>query len=515
VRVSKTAASLLLVLFVAIAWRCIGITFDSLWLDEGYQSIVDAYGRPLPDFTRMPAAPFVFNPGTPASPSEMLQNFRKVDPLTPPLYQLLLNRWIAWFGGADLTLRLLSVLISTICVGAVFCGVRRVFGLQSALLVGLVQAFSPFDVYYGQEVRMYALLSLMAAISCGSLILSILHYFRGAERIAGWSAYVVATWALINAHYTGLFLALYEGILGVGCAVARRSIRLFGVLVTAWLMVAVLWMPWWQMFRQAAALRTESFYVAREPSLWWPFYALLVKIPWNFVSMLAGKHVIWFAFPLYVTSGIALVLGLRALPGLERRSRLAALMIVGWAVIPCVVLWFVDVLENHKVIEIARYVMASAPAIYIIGGIGFAALLRTRSRFAIPLLFAHLFFAALNNVGHATINYQREPWRLVARRIEAIVPQTELVLVAQHYNIVCLDRYLRKPYKQVGVDSLTADARVSEILTRVPSFTLITGQEGNAFAAKVPARFQLIEEANFAHGLHLRRYSAQFSGRPS
>lgn len=508
-RVSKSAASFIFIVLIALSWRCAGITFDSLWLDEGYQSIIDAYGRPVPDFLEVPAEPFIYNPGTPAPPSEMLQNFRKVDPLTPPLYQLLLNRWIAVFGGSDLALRLLSVLISTAGVAALFFFVHRVFGLRTAVVVGLLQAFSGFGIHYGQEVRMYALVELAATVSCGGLILLLLHYLRGSERIAGWCAYVVATWAAINSHYTSLFLVAYQGALGLFCALVRRSARLFALLVTAWISVGILWLPWWQMFRQAAAMRTASFYVAREASLWWPFYALFVRIPYNWIAMLGGKHTYWAAAPLYVTSSLALLLGFMALPKLGRRPRLAAAMIVGWLVVPAVVLWGLDVVENHRVIEMPRYVMATAPAAYIIAGLGLSRLvasIRWR-RMGLLLLAVHLLFSAVNNVAHFTVNYQREGWRLAAQKLEQTVPQDELVLVAQHYNIVCLDRYLTKPYRQVGVDSITADSRVNEIIGGLQRFTLITGQEGNLFAQKVPAQFKLVEQVDFPHGLHFRRYS--------
>ena len=64
--VKKTVTVFVAILFLAVVLRTIGITFESLWLDEGYQSMVDAFGRAFPDFFHMPAKPFVFhftNPG--------------------------------------------------------------------------------------------------------------------------------------------------------------------------------------------------------------------------------------------------------------------------------------------------------------------------------------------------------------------------------------------------------------------------------------------------------------------
>src|SRR5438270_13667590 len=65
-------ACFLLVVLAALAWRCTGLTFDSLWLDEGYQSMVDAYGLPPPNLLTVPAQPFIYRPAAPAPVSEML-----------------------------------------------------------------------------------------------------------------------------------------------------------------------------------------------------------------------------------------------------------------------------------------------------------------------------------------------------------------------------------------------------------------------------------------------------------
>src|SRR3974390_808274 len=109
---SRKIACIVVPALMALVFRFTGLTFDSLWLDEGYQTVVGAYGQPLPDFLRLPAQAFIYRPGPPAGPSQMLSNFRRVDPLPPPLYQLILNRWIALFGGSDMAVRSLSAIVS-------------------------------------------------------------------------------------------------------------------------------------------------------------------------------------------------------------------------------------------------------------------------------------------------------------------------------------------------------------------------------------------------------------------
>jgi uncharacterized membrane protein len=509
-------ACFLVVVVAALSWRCVGLTFDSLWLDEGYQTIVDSYGQRLPDFFAVPAQGFIFSPQAlqPASPAQVLQHFREVDPLTPPLYQLLLNRWIAAFGGSDAALRGLSILFSTAATAALFLTARALFGWRSALWAGLLQAFSPFDVYYGQEVRMYSLEELAATLSCGALLVYLWRPLRLPARLALLLLHAVAVWALINSHYTGLFLFAFEIGLGVCVALARRSGVTLLELLGAWALAFLLWVPWLPMFLQAASLRTASFYVARRPSLLWPFTALILRIPANWIVFLSGKQVVTPALPIYGTSFLLLVLGLRQLiarppisvPASEhRRRRLALLSVLAWAVVPALLLWLIDVVENHRVVEISRYLMPTEPAIFLLAGAGIAALGR-RSRWLWALVACHFVFCVVNNIGHATVVHQREPWRDMAHLVESTVPAGELVLVSQYYDILCLDRYLSVPLRQVGVSSNTTAAQLTKMLKGSDRFSLVTAQEGDRILKQIPGEFMLVISTDLGHSLHFLRY---------
>lgn len=540
---------LLLVVALALCWRLCGLTFDSLWLDEGYQSIVDAYGYPLPNFyLQVPAQPFLYKPARPAAPRIMLANFRTLDPLTPPLYQLLLNRWIGWFGDSDSRLRLLSVVISTAGAGATFLFGTLFFGWAAGLLAGLLQALSPFDVYYGQEVRMYALQELAALLSGGTLILLLFgdtaafSVERGRRKAAGdqpkaaFSSpgarrlilvviYAVATWALINTHYTGLFLFAYEILLALFVCFVRRSWPTLALIMAGWAGTVLMWLPWFGMFRQAAALRTASFYVARKPTFWWPFYALFYRIPANWVMFLTGKQIVGFAAPLFVSAILCVVSclllvmppsavptalrsHLRRLPE-QRTARLRfqrACALLLWAIVPATILWLLDVIENHRVLEIARYLMATAPAIFLLAGAGLARL-QWRSKILWVVVGTQLFFSAINNVAHATVYHQREPWREMASLVQAEVTQDQLLLVSQYYDIVCLDRYLTQPYRQVGVSSNTTTAELQSLLNTSDRFALVTAQEGDRVVGAVPQDYYIIRQWDVGHSLHLLLYA--------
>jgi hypothetical protein len=523
--VHKKAFACFIVLFcLAAAMRFTGITFDSLWLDEGYQSLVEANGRQLPDLLTVAPEPFLLRFSSPADPQAVVSNLRRVDPLCPPIYAIVLNVWMHLFGQSDLAVRSLSVLFSLASLAALFVFGLRFFGLRVAAAAALFEAISPFDIRYAQEVRMYSLVELTACLSSTLLIYLFLAKPQGARLHLTWLAYAFSAWALINSHYTGLFILAFQVSVAIFWGVMGRAWKSLAVTAAAWLLVFLAWIPWLGLFLQAAALRTASFYVSRTAGLIWPFWALLIKIPSNWVVFLSGQHVMPYAVPLFLSSflfiaaGFAMVFGKplicrRLCPIAARRepegvvARQARWLVLLWAIVPAVVLWILDVKESHKVIEIPRYLMGTAPAIYLIAGWGLSSL-NFRKTIVKLIILIHISCAVANDIAHATVFHEREPWRRLARLVDAEVPKNELILVSQWYDIVCLNRYLEKPHRQVGVSPPMGKEHLVHVLSGSDEFVLITAQEGEAITQLLPANVQQVRRVDLEHGLHLRFYKA-------
>ena len=88
----------------------------------------------------------------------------------PPLYYWLLNLWVRLFGLSENGLRSLSVFASAATVGLTYDLGRRLFGRVAGLLAAFLLAIAPFHIYYAQEARMYALLTLWATLLVSSFI---------------------------------------------------------------------------------------------------------------------------------------------------------------------------------------------------------------------------------------------------------------------------------------------------------------------------------------------------------
>lgn len=517
----------LLVLLLAAGLRFTAINFDSFWLDEGYQTVVEAYGNNLPDFLKDPGTNFIFKPEKPASTTKVLTNFRKVDPLCPPLFALLVNRWLTIFGGTDFSLRAFPVICSILSIVAIYYLGSLLVGKKAALYASLLQSISPFDIGYAQEARMYSLCTLLAAISGASLLYLCLKQ-RTIKDVYFGAVYVISTWALINSHYTQLFFWIFTVLLGYTIAFWRKDKKLLYIISTATACVLVISIPWISLFLQATQVHTASFYVSREPSWWWFLWALFIRIPFNWLTFLIGKKVFFFAFPLYITS--ALIIGPAIIPVIKEAKNIyskrnqhiqaflllldspIALLLL-WALVPSLMIWILDIIECHRVIEVSRYLIGSMPAVFLLGGCGLEFLSKQNNKkYFYSLTLAHALFCFTNNA-YMHLVPQKENWRELARIVEKNCDSTDILFVSPYYNIVCLDRYLDKPMRQIGLANIADATGINSIIEREKTskstqikFWVLAAQQGDTIFGVIPSKYQLIKQYDFPHALHLRQY---------
>jgi mannosyltransferase len=137
--------ALLLITLAGGLLRVLLIGTKGMWLDETF-SVWLAH-QSLPD---------------------LLQWTVKIDP-HPPLYYLLLHYWIALFGDTANDVRLLSALFGTATIPIVYLIGQRLSGALVGVAAALLLAFSPFNIYFAQEARMYTLLMFNAAVAIYAL----------------------------------------------------------------------------------------------------------------------------------------------------------------------------------------------------------------------------------------------------------------------------------------------------------------------------------------------------------
>lgn len=226
-RSSRRTDALLVALLtlLALLLRAARLDFQPLWWDEGY-SVWFAH-QPLADMLRLTALD-----------------------IHPPLYYALLGGWSQIFGLGPVALRWLSVAAGVAAVPLIYLVGYGLSGRRVGLAAAFLLAINPLHIYYSQEVRMYALVTLWSLLAIGAAgrWLGLGRRIRGDTRPAGWgwlAGYVAAITLTLYTQYYAAFLLAGLAIAG-GVVLWRRQAGQERVLL--WLAAqggaVLLFLPW-------------------------------------------------------------------------------------------------------------------------------------------------------------------------------------------------------------------------------------------------------------------------------
>jgi mannosyltransferase len=155
---------------------------------------------------------------------------------SPPLYYLLLNVWIGWFGDSETATHTLSLLFALACIPAAWWAGSTLFGRTTGWICAALAAIDPYLTAYGQETRMYTVLALFS-------ILATLGFVRGVvDGDRRWLPLLVASLtAMLYTHNWALFyaVALAAATLFFARAHAREALMAAG----ATLLLFAPWLP--------------------------------------------------------------------------------------------------------------------------------------------------------------------------------------------------------------------------------------------------------------------------------
>ncbi len=154
---------------------------------------------------------------------------------SPPLYYLLLRGWVALAGLGETAVRFPSVLAGTAFVAAVIWAGAEIGDRRVGLWSGAFAALAPIHVYYSQEARSYALLTMALALACAAV-------WR-AFKTNAWRWWILASIASLAALYTHYFAILGLVPTAFLCRVGpdrERWVRYLGAMTVC----ILLFLPW-------------------------------------------------------------------------------------------------------------------------------------------------------------------------------------------------------------------------------------------------------------------------------
>jgi uncharacterized membrane protein len=135
----------------------------------------------------------------------------------PPLHHLVLWLTIRAFGDSEFAVRLPSLIAGTLVIPVLYELGRELYDRRTGLIAAAFAAASPLLVWYSQEVRMYAFVTLFGLLA----LLTQLRVMRNGTML-NWAAYILSTAALLWSHYFGLLLIGVQQIIFIAVLIHRK-----------------------------------------------------------------------------------------------------------------------------------------------------------------------------------------------------------------------------------------------------------------------------------------------------
>lgn len=342
---NKTISTERLILAAGLALRLVGLGHGNLWHDEAFTGLVS----PLP-WARFWSA--------------------LLGDVHPPLWYLIERGSLAVLGRQAWALRLPAALLSCAAL-LLFWRIASRSGLPrpGQLAALALMAFSPFQIYYAQEARMYAGLTLAALLLLAAVLERRPWLFAAGALLATWlhnlgAIYVLAALLALAAHEIRGPADVLRLLIGWWPA---------GLLTLVLAAPALIWT-----LRQAGVVAGGYWIIDRSIGAWL-YNAVFCP--------LAGQGVIdsrlsWNA------SLAALVLGLAGLL-VGIRQRRWAWLLAGW--LPGLIMLAVSTLVRPMLL--ARTLIGASPALYLLAGQLFDT---RRRRIALALLIAPVLISGLS-----------------------------------------------------------------------------------------------------------------------
>lgn len=124
----------------------------------------------------------------------------------PPLYEIFLHIWTSIFGISEFSVRLPSVVFSSITVYFIYQICRKHFSLKAAFLAAVLFTLSNYQMYFAHEARVYPLFMLLTTVSMFQYLKLITSKYSKINVLI----YLIFTIFLLYSHFFSWFVILVQ-----------------------------------------------------------------------------------------------------------------------------------------------------------------------------------------------------------------------------------------------------------------------------------------------------------------
>ena len=445
-----TIGLLVLLALAALALRVYKLDGQSLWYDEGFSVYLAEM-----------------------APAEIVA--RTAADIQPPLYYLLLHGWIQLLGDGEAAVRSLSVLFGVLSVPLIYALALALFHSRAAgLLAALLLAVSPLHLWYGQEARMYTLLTFLCLLSSTLLLLAV-RARTGVQAAGLWLGYTLANVAAVYAHYFAFFVLAFQAafLFLVAWSGGFRPWRLLLGGLASGLATVLAYLPW--LPHLVTRLGTDVSYLPGQLKLG----EVLVDVAVAFAggeSVLEGTGIVLAAgYGLILALCLAALLAAAGRTGREAPAGLPSAWRLPPEYHPLLLLLLYLLLPIALILALslsspkfnARYAMVSHPALLLLLAGGLASLWQRRAgslanvgrgaAAALALIFLLVSALYADRNAYTDPAFARADFRSAARYLERHAGKDEAIILSSGHMFPVWDYYAADGERYLLPDSPTLD----------------------------------------------------------
>jgi uncharacterized membrane protein len=344
----------------------------------------------------------------------------------PPFHLIFLHGWEKLFGLSDAALRASSAVVSVLSIPLMFSVGRRLLGERVALYATTIFALSPVQIYFAQETRTYALVTLICLLSTDLLLRAL----DEPRRFWLWASYTATVFLAMYSHYFAAFLILAQ----IGFVLLTRReqgiiLRLGGALVAAGLLYLVLWVP------SLVAQASTKGNLGRSADTWY-LHVAATPLVFGVGTTLVWKGDVGAARLALAALALAAFGGAAAFGAWSLRHKRGPLtLLLLWFLFPIVlpVLVSVTLFPLYSV----RYGLIAAPAYYLLIAVGLSEL-RATTRTAVAGAMA---LTAAVSLGFYFTRMVKLDWRAVAAYVSPRLQPGDVLAFDADFNETAFAHY--------------------------------------------------------------------------
>jgi uncharacterized membrane protein len=342
-----------------------------------------------------------------------------------PLYHLLLHFWRLIFGDTVAIARSMSFLFLALLIPSTYLLGRRVANTNVGLFAAFLISISPFMNWYGNEIRMYTLFTLLAVLNQ--------YFFLGIiERKPGssWWHFISAALGIFSHYFFFLNLAAQTLFFFINRrAFPRHSFaRFFG----AALLLALLFSPWLYLVYHVGSVGDQ------QPVLEQPIAVNVFSTFSQFLFGFQDDHVNTVFLSLWPIGLIFAFISVRA----SRKLSLPTMLLLFTIVVSVASAFLVSVFL--KSVFVSRYLSFTIPSLYILLAQhldGYAPAFRRIAKGALTLLM----LATLGIEIWSSATPVKENYREATNYLNQQVAPQDVIVLSAPFTVYPVEYYYRGP----------------------------------------------------------------------